>query len=193
MTFIIELELENEKIHPQEIKLFRHIFYQINKIKSLESDKHNQPMFSVAAKKLTEKLKELLEKNKDVDKKEEEQERTPSNLDSSLSSINASICTSNFLIKGQGSLNSLIHNPQILAQGQPIKYVRGSSQQKSVESQKIERKLNPIPENPIHEFKTESRKKNQDNLTMINANNLIINITQHTRSKSNGKSVENFK
>jgi len=28
---------------------------------------------------------------------------------------------------------------------------------------------------------------------MINANNLIINITQHNRSKSNGKSHENFK
>jgi hypothetical protein len=28
---------------------------------------------------------------------------------------------------------------------------------------------------------------------MINANNLIINITQHNRSKSNGKSYETIK
>jgi hypothetical protein len=46
-------------------------------MKSLESDKHNQPMFSVAAKKLTDKLSELFEKHKCF-KQEEEKERTPS-------------------------------------------------------------------------------------------------------------------
>jgi hypothetical protein len=46
--------------------------------------------------------------------------------------------------------------------------------------------------NPIPEIKNQNRKP-KENVTMINANNLIINITQHNRAKSNGKSHENLK
>jgi hypothetical protein len=59
----LPLELDEDSIHPQEIKLFKYIYHQIRKMKTLEADKHNQPMFSVATKKLTDKLDELFEKN----------------------------------------------------------------------------------------------------------------------------------
>ena len=91
--------------------MFKHIYYQIKKLKTLESDKHNQPMFSVAAKKMTDRLSEFLEKNKCFDNKKED-ERTPSILDSSFSSINTQSIMNNTLVKGQkASMNSLQYAP----------------------------------------------------------------------------------
>jgi predicted restriction endonuclease len=71
-------------------------------MKNLEGDKHNQPMFSVAAKKLSEKLAELFEKHK-----EERAERTPSQLDSSLSSINTSFFNRTVIKGSKASLGSV--------------------------------------------------------------------------------------
>jgi hypothetical protein len=135
-------------------------------------------MFSVATKKLTDKLDELFVK---VDAKAkdktlntlEDLERPPSQMDTSMSSINTSCFMNKTVTKhSKASLNSLCYKaPLILAQGQIKQYVRGSSQQKTSTEDGVN--LNPIPE-----VKSEKKKaKSKDNVTMINAENLIINIT----------------
>jgi hypothetical protein len=103
-----------------------------------------------------------------------------------MSSINTSCFMNKTVTKNSKvSLNSYMA-PQILAQGQIKQYVRGSSQQKTSIEDGVN--LNPIPEVKSEKKKAKSKDNEKDNLTMIHAENLIINITQHNRSKSNGKS-----
>jgi len=62
------IEVEAESIHPKELKFYRHCQHQIDRIKALEVDKHNPPMFSSAAIRLAGCLKELFDSKSNVRK-----------------------------------------------------------------------------------------------------------------------------
>ena len=88
----VKQKLEQNDMHPMELKMFKHIHYQMKKIKVLELKKHNPPMFSAACSKLSFGLQALLDKvNESSKERDVSKESTPSNIDSSFSSINNSI------------------------------------------------------------------------------------------------------
>ena len=92
----VKQKLDQNDVHPMELKMFKHIHYQMKKIKILELKKHNPPMFSAACSKLSFGLQALIDSVKEKEKDQSNErdvskESTPSNIDSSFSSINNSI------------------------------------------------------------------------------------------------------
>lgn len=103
-SFLIS-ETDPSQTHPQEFKLFKHIQYQIKKLKSLESDKHNPPNFSMATQKLTKNLDVFMEAYKDTTTSNG---KTPSVMNSSFSSFNGHSINSNIInMKSKTSLLSM--------------------------------------------------------------------------------------
>lgn len=127
VAMTVKQKMEGGTIHPRELKFYRHCLHHIKKIKLLEKDKHNPPMFSTATSRLTTCLSQLLlsqdptaegddqadnQQNLDVPQtgKAGEREKTnrSSGLGSSFSSFNNKSLNSTFIpMKQKPSLLSL--------------------------------------------------------------------------------------
>ena len=90
----VKQKLDQNDMHPMELKMFKHIHFQMKKIKILELKKHNPPMFSAACSKLSFGLQALIDSAKEKETSKERdasKDSTPSNINSSFSSIGNSI------------------------------------------------------------------------------------------------------
>lgn len=129
-------DVEQEKVSNKELRFFRYLVSMIRRLKTMEADKHNPPLFSNASAKLTQSLQSFFKKVRDVEETRTPQKdyeavaagvttdkkvkRSDGGLDSTFDNIeDRSIASNFFTVNSRGSLLSMQHaTPKILATSQ---------------------------------------------------------------------------